>query len=131
MQSIFRLWIPKRCKGVHCVDLGESFPTSIYLQNLALIQPRAIRSKFADTTNYPPSLGLKYRSGHLIALTVVGIARAEILVALAVRSHGADLRGDLHLRPRRGACVELRRHGSARSLSQYGTITDVMSFLNR
>ena len=22
----FRLWIPKRCKGVHCVDLGESFP---------------------------------------------------------------------------------------------------------
>ena len=21
--------IPKRCKGVHCVDLGESFPTSI------------------------------------------------------------------------------------------------------
>ena len=27
--------IPKRCKGVHCVDFGESFPTSIYLQNLA------------------------------------------------------------------------------------------------
>ena len=27
--------IPKRCKGVHCVDLGESFPTSIYSQNLA------------------------------------------------------------------------------------------------
>ena len=26
---IFRQWIPKRCKGVHCVDLGESFPTSI------------------------------------------------------------------------------------------------------
>ena len=26
----FRLWILKRCKGVHCVDLGESFPTSIY-----------------------------------------------------------------------------------------------------
>ena len=37
---IFRQWIPKRCKGVHCVDLGESFPTSIYLQNLASIQPR-------------------------------------------------------------------------------------------
>ena len=26
---IFRQWIPKRCKGAHCVDLGESFPTSI------------------------------------------------------------------------------------------------------
>jgi len=31
---------------VHCVDLGESFPTSIYLQNLASIQPRTSRSKF-------------------------------------------------------------------------------------
>ena len=25
----------ERCKGVHRVDLGESFPTSIYLQNFA------------------------------------------------------------------------------------------------
>ena len=25
---------------MHCVDLGESFPTHIYLQNLASIQPR-------------------------------------------------------------------------------------------
>ena len=41
----FRLWIPKRCKGVHCVDLGESFPTSICLQNLASIQPRTSRLK--------------------------------------------------------------------------------------
>ena len=31
----FRLWIRKRCKGVHCVDLGESIPTSIYLKHLA------------------------------------------------------------------------------------------------
>ena len=37
--------IPKRCKGVHCVDLGESFPTHIYLQNLASIQPRTSPSK--------------------------------------------------------------------------------------
>ena len=44
---IFRQWIPKRCKGVHCVDLGESFPTSIYLQNSASIQPRTSLSKFA------------------------------------------------------------------------------------
>ena len=39
--------IPKRCKGVHSVDLGESFPTSIYLQNLASIQPRKSFVKFA------------------------------------------------------------------------------------
>ena len=29
--------IRERCKGVHCVDLGESFPTSIYLILLAKI----------------------------------------------------------------------------------------------
>ena len=42
--------ISEQCKGVqvHCVDLGESFPTSIYLQNLASIQPRTSRSKFGS-----------------------------------------------------------------------------------
>ena len=35
------------CKGVHCVDLSESFPTHIYLQNLASIQPRTNPVKFA------------------------------------------------------------------------------------
>ena len=29
----------EQCKGAHCVDLGESFQTHIYLQNLASIQP--------------------------------------------------------------------------------------------
>ena len=37
----------ERCKGVHCVDRGESFPTSIYLQNLASIQLRTSFVKFA------------------------------------------------------------------------------------
>ena len=37
------------CKGVHCVDLGESFQTHIYLQNLASIQPRTNHVK------YPPA----------------------------------------------------------------------------
>ena len=44
-----KLEIRERCKGVHCVDLGESFPTSIYLQNLASIQPRTSPVKFART----------------------------------------------------------------------------------
>ena len=39
--------IRERCKGVHCVDLGESFPTSIYLQKSASIQPRTSPVKFA------------------------------------------------------------------------------------
>ena len=36
------------CKGVHSVDLGESFQTHIYLQNLASIQPRTSPVKFAS-----------------------------------------------------------------------------------
>ena len=40
------LTIRERCKGVHCVDLGESFPTSIYLMKSASIQPRTSSSKF-------------------------------------------------------------------------------------
>ena len=39
------------CKGVHCVDLGESFPTHIFLQNLASIQPRTSPVKFARPSN--------------------------------------------------------------------------------
>ena len=35
------------CKGVHCVDLGESFQTHICLQNLISIQPRTSPAKFA------------------------------------------------------------------------------------
>ena len=32
---------------MHCVDLGESFPTSIWLQKSASIQPRTSPAKFA------------------------------------------------------------------------------------
>ena len=32
---------------MYCVDLGERFHMSIYLQNLASIQPRTSRAKFA------------------------------------------------------------------------------------
>ena len=36
------LWrlLDEQCEGAHCVDLGESFQTHIYLPNLASIQPR-------------------------------------------------------------------------------------------
>ena len=39
--------ILEQCKGVHCVGLGESFQTHIYLQKLASIQPRTSPLKFA------------------------------------------------------------------------------------
>ena len=37
----------EQCKGVHCVDLGESFQTHIFLQKLASIQPKTSPVKFA------------------------------------------------------------------------------------
>ena len=43
--------ITELCKGVRCVDLGESFQTHIYLQNLASIQPRTSPVKFARSSN--------------------------------------------------------------------------------
>ena len=46
--------IAELCKGVHCVDLGESFPTHIHLQNLASIQPRTSPFKFARSPRTDP-----------------------------------------------------------------------------
>ena len=43
--------ITELCKGVHCVDLGESFQTYSVLQNLASIQPRTSPVKFARPSN--------------------------------------------------------------------------------
>ena len=43
--------IRERCKGVHFVDLDETFPTSIYLQNLASIQRRTSPKKFATSNS--------------------------------------------------------------------------------
>ena len=40
---------------MHCVDLGESFPTHIFLQNLASIQPRTSLVKFARSPRTDPS----------------------------------------------------------------------------
>ena len=49
-----KIEIRKRCKGVHCVDLGESFPTHIFLQTLASIQRRTSLVKFARPPRTDP-----------------------------------------------------------------------------
>ena len=46
-----KIEIRERCKGVHCVDLRESFPTNIHLQNLASIQPRMSLKKFVSSSS--------------------------------------------------------------------------------
>ena len=57
---------------MHCVDLGESFPTHIYLQNLVSIQPRTSFVKFAR------SLCTDHQSESLLLfLLLLQIAQAE------------------------------------------------------
>ena len=73
MLAIFneKIEMRERCKGVHCVDLGESFPTSLYLQNFVSIQPRTSRVKFAASRDKPGrklerfSAGQQVRPEHL------------------------------------------------------------------
>ena len=48
-----KIEIAELCEGVHCVDLGESFQTHIYLQMLASIQPRTSPVKFARAAVRP------------------------------------------------------------------------------
>ena len=45
------------CKGVHCVDLDESFQTHIYLEILASIPPRTSPVKFARSSGAAGSRG--------------------------------------------------------------------------
>ena len=54
--------ILEQCKGVHCVDLGESFQKHIYLQNFVLIQPRTSLVKFAASRDVCLSPGAPRRS---------------------------------------------------------------------
>ena len=53
--------ILEQYKGVHCVDLGESFQTRIYLENLASIQPRTSPVKCARPCG-EERVGLKQRA---------------------------------------------------------------------
>ena len=46
-----KIEISERCKGVHRVDLGESFPTNIYLRNLASISKHFL--KLATSASQP------------------------------------------------------------------------------
>ena len=45
-----KIEIWERCKGVYRVDLGETFPTNIWLQLLASIQTRTSLVKFSGTS---------------------------------------------------------------------------------
>ena len=79
------------CKGVHCVDLGESFQTHIYLQNLASIQPRTSPFEFARSPRTdPPGHAKIGTTTHVIGLTIEKCV-VGILVEAGVRVVFEDL----------------------------------------
>ena len=53
------------CKGVQYGDLGESFHRSIYLQNVASIQPRTSLVKFARSLAMQPGSGAAALAGEV------------------------------------------------------------------
>ena len=67
------IWKSERCKDTQILESSSrAFPRVIYsyLQKSASIQPRASRSKFADTYSLPPFRPrVKYRSGEYSSLT--------------------------------------------------------------
>merc|ERR1711904_478255 len=88
-----KIEIRERCKGVHCVDLGESFPTRIYLQKSASIQPRTSPSKFEG----------KFNSLFTSLLSLTATSRCRALKALPhVAEHSLHSVQDLTHIHRRG-----------------------------
>ena len=92
--------ILEQCKGVHCVDLGESFQTYFCLQNLASIPPRTReKTKRKNAKRRGPLLlralrgegeALREaRGGLLDALEVQELEHLEPLVALGGGLGGA------------------------------------------
>ena len=76
----------KRCKGVHSVDLGESFRTAIYLQTLASIQLRTNPVKFACSPRTDPP-GLSFALVRTKLQCSDGMAVRQILKAVRRKFH--------------------------------------------
>ena len=67
---------------MHCLELGESFPTSIYLQNSASIQPRTSPVKFARSSNAAAKLQLDADGGG--SGGGAGIGEAALLLSVLI-----------------------------------------------
>ena len=81
------------CKGVHCVDLDESFQTHIYLQNLASIQPRTSPLKFVGS-RYVAGKSRLHQAAAIVELQS-GSCAAWALPISKVKRMGNSLSGEL------------------------------------
>ena len=82
---------------MHCVDLGESFPTSIYLQNLASIQPRTSLVKFARSPRTiitdRPGAERRVQKARLVGPVAKDLVRRMSVAEKQIRGHFNAARG--------------------------------------
>ena len=116
----------ERCKGVHCVDLGESFQTHIFLQNFVSIEPRTSPVKFADFRRHKAGAMVRAqeerrgarprprrgeRAGRALEAAVTTRSCAK-----SANFEGADVRPFLQVTRRNAStdsgCVRMRRDAS-------------------
>ena len=119
-----------RCKGVYCVDLGESFPTRIYLQKSASIQPRTSPSKFGGKIQF----NIHFTPYSLHFLVRLGVPRTPRLclgpTERELERHLLELRGVVLLedqrvlRPRRDARVHQLQELPGRVARQWQPVAD-------
>ena len=72
---------------MHCVDLGESFPTRFYLQKSASIQPKTSPSKFGENSIHYSFASLVVT--HL-SYNITWVAAANILAVMIANAHSED-----------------------------------------
>ena len=82
------------CKGVHYVDLGESFPTHVYLQNLASIPPRTspVQSRWADRRAHHTHLRWRWASRWALSLSDARLAESESWAVLMTGEWGGGVK---------------------------------------
>ena len=78
---------------MHCVDLGESFPTRIYLQKSASIQPRTSPWKFGGEIQF--TIHFTPYSVPAAALPAAALPAAALPSACAIRRRWSKERLDL------------------------------------
>ena len=76
-------------KHVNLVDLVKSFPTNIYLQNLASIQKRTSPVKFAHLAEKSEKGSISNLSTKVIARETLGTESSRALAALQRKSRRA------------------------------------------
>ena len=92
---------------MHCVDLGESFQTHIFLQNLASIQPRTSPVKFArPTDSRPPGNPPTRSAAQALFVDCLGDSGRLLLVVASVASFGETFKAESKIQSTRETLID-------------------------